>query len=137
MKRFLLSLLILPLFLNGQVNTWLSNPTNERAFVKNEGQYDGRNWQSNNEIKFALSQQDGWFTFFTDKGITHRLEKLIRNPNKTKENPKAPSRVHISQLVDVFFIGSNSNVQIVAENQTSQYFAYAVKDQLSRSSQHQ
>ncbi|MBL4594523.1 MAG: hypothetical protein JKX68_12015 [Flavobacteriales bacterium] len=128
MKRFLTLLLILPFFVQGQTSSWENNSLNERAFVKNEGQYDGKNWQSNNEIKFALSQQDGWFTFFTEKGITHRLEKLIRNPNKKKGGHNSPSRVHLSQLVDVFFIGANNNVQIIAENKTSHYYSYAVKD---------
>ena len=42
---------------------WTNNPNSERAFVENKGQYDGKNWQSDNQIKYTLSQQDGWFTF--------------------------------------------------------------------------
>jgi gliding motility-associated-like protein len=128
MKRFLPLLLIFPLFLQGQTSSWQSNPNNERAFVKNEGQYDGRNWQSNNQVKFALSQQDGWFTFFTKKGITHRLERLTRNPNKKKGDHNSPSRIHLSELIDVFFVGANSNVQIVAKDKTNHYYSYAVKN---------
>lgn len=33
---------------------WTSKPNSERAFVENKGQYYGRNWQSNNPIKFAF-----------------------------------------------------------------------------------
>src|SRR5680860_651402 len=113
MKKIVFLLFILPLFINGQTSNWINSPNSERAFVENKGQYDGRNWQSSNPIKFALSQQDGWFTFFTKKGITHRLEKLTRNPNKIKDDPNSPSRVHISEMVNVFFINANSNVQIV------------------------
>jgi len=128
MKKLLLLLLIFPLFLQAQTNKWIIKTTAERSFVKNEGQYDGRNWQSTNKIEFALSQQDGWFTFFTKKGITHRLERLTRNPNKIKGDHNSPSRVHISELIDVFFLGANSNVHIVAEDKTSHYYSYAVKD---------
>ncbi len=128
MRNLLVLLFLLPLFLKSQTNVWNNNPVNERAFVKNLGQYDGRNWQSTNDIKYALSQQDGWFTFFTNKGITHRLEKLVRNPNKKKGEHDKPSRVHTSELIDVFFIGGNSNVQIVAEDKTNHYYSYAVKD---------
>ncbi len=128
MKRLLLLLVVLPFFINAQTSKWINNNISDRAFVKNEGQYDGKNWQPKNAIEYALSQQDGWFTFFTKKGITHRLERLIRNPNKTKDNPNAPSRVQTSEFVNVFFVGTNPNVKIIAKNKTSHYFSYAVRD---------
>ncbi len=132
MKKLVFIVFILPFFVNGQSNVWMNNATAERAFVENKGQYDGRNWQSNNPVKYALSQQDGWFTLFTEKGITHRIEALVRNPNKKKgegdESTKLPSRVHKSELIDVTFINSNPNVQLIAEDKTDFYFSYAVKN---------
>ena len=132
MKKIILSLILLPFLASGQTNVWMNNTNSERAFVENKGQYDGRNWQSNNPIKFGLSQQDGWFTFFTEKGITHRIESLVRNPNKKKgegdESIKFPSRVHTSELIDVTFINSNPNVQLIAEDKTDFYFSYAIKN---------
>ena len=132
MKKIILSLILLPFLANGQTTNWINKSNEERAFVENKGQYDGRNWQSNNPVKFAISQQDGWFTFFTEKGITHRIESLIRNPKKKKgegdASTKLPSRVHKSELIDVAFIGANPNVQLIAEDKTDFYFSYAVKD---------
>src|SRR5690606_9146703 len=133
MKRNLLflccSLLAIGVF--GQ-SSWVNKPNAERGFVENLGQYDGRNWQSGNKIKYALSQQDGWFTFFTEKGVTHRFERLVRNPNKKKgegdAHRKVPSRIHLSEFVDVRFIDANKNVQIIAEDKTKHYYSYAVKD---------
>ena len=110
---------------------WTSNPNSERAFVENKGQYDGRNWQSNNPIKFALSQQDGWFTFFSKTGVTHRIERLVRNPKKKKgegdAHRKVPSRIHLSEFVNISFVGANNNVKIIAEEKTNHYYSYAVK----------
>lgn len=133
MKRNLLflccSLLAIGVF--GQ-SSWVNKPNAERGFVENLGQYDGRNWQSGNKIKYALSQQDGWFTFFTEKGVTHRFERLVRNPNKKKgegdAHRKVPSRIHLSEFVDVRFIDANKNIQIIAEGKTKHYYSYAVKD---------
>jgi gliding motility-associated-like protein len=128
MKKIVILLFIFPFLLNGQTSNWSNNTNSERAFVKNKGQYDGKNWQPNNPIKFALSQQDGWYTFFTEKGITHRLDKLVRNPNKVKGEHNSPSRVHINELIDVFFIGANNNPQIIAEDKTDHYYSYAVRN---------
>ena len=111
---------------------WTNNPNSERAFVENKGQYNGRNWQSTNQIKYALSQQDGWFTFFSNKGITHRIERLVRNPKKKKgegdANNNLPSRIHLSEFVNISFVGANTNVKIIAEEKTNHYYSYAVKD---------
>ncbi|MDF1676897.1 MAG: PKD domain-containing protein, partial [Vicingaceae bacterium] len=111
---------------------WTNSPNSERAFVENKGQYDGRNWQSTNQIKYALSQQDGWFTFFSNKGITHRIERLVRNPKKKKgegdANNNLPSRIHLSEFVNISFVGANTNVKIIAEEKTNHYYSYAVKD---------
>ena len=111
---------------------WTNSPNSERAFVENKGQYDGRNWQSANQIKYALSQQDGWFTFFSNKGITHRIERLVRNPKKKKgegdANNNLPSRIHLSEFVNISFVGANNNVKIIAEEKTNHYYSYAVKD---------
>ncbi len=111
---------------------WTNNPNSERAFLENKGQYDGRNWQSTNQIKYALSQQDGWFTFFSNKGITHRIERLVRNPKKKKgegdANNNLPSRIHLSEFVNISFVGANNNVKIIAEEKTNHYYSYAVKD---------
>ncbi|MBW6484428.1 MAG: hypothetical protein K0B10_15405, partial [Vicingaceae bacterium] len=128
----ILSIILIPLFGISQQNKWVNNSTKERAFVENKGQYNGRNWQTNNPIKYTLSQQDGWFTFFTDNGITHRIDRLVRNPKKKKEESdahrKVPSRIHLSEFVDISFVDANKNVQIIAEEKTNHYYSYAVKD---------
>ena len=129
LTRLLFTLLLsFPLLFNAQNSKWSAKFSDGRAFVENKGQYDNRNWQKSNKIKYALSQQDGWFTFFTEKGITHRFEELIRNPDKKKGEVDKPSRIHKSELVDIFFVNGNSNVKIIAEDKTDHYYSYAVKD---------
>ncbi|MDT8413402.1 MAG: hypothetical protein RQ875_13130, partial [Vicingaceae bacterium] len=133
MKKSLFTLLfaILAVGVYSQ-SKWVNHPNTEKAFVENLGQYDGRNWQSNNPIEYALSQQDGWFTFFSKTGVTHRIERLVRNPKKKKGqgdgHKELPSRIHLSEFVDIRFVDANKNIQIIAEDKTNHYFSYAVKD---------
>src|SRR5690606_12233845 len=86
MKRNLLflccSLLAIGVF--GQ-SSWVNKPNAERGFVENLGQYDGRNWQSGNKIKYALSQQDGWFTFLQKKVLPIGLNVWLETPIRKKE----------------------------------------------------
>jgi len=127
MKRLLLLLLIIPFFATAQTSKWDINFNTNRSFIENKGQFDGRNWQSNNPIEYA-TKDGGWYTFFGKKGITYRLEKLIRNPNKIKGDHNSPSRVHKTELVTISFIGANNNVQIIKGNKNADYYTYSAKD---------
>lgn len=131
MRRIIVLFLIFtPLFILAQKSTWVKGLDSERAFIKNDGQYDGMNWQSINNPEYVIKQSN-YFTFFTKKGLTYRVESLIRNPNRDKNNPKSPKRVHTSELVDIFWIGANENVEIISENPTDYFYSYAVKDSKS------
>ena len=125
-KLSLLILFVLPLFLKAQ-SIWTQNTINDKAFISNEGQFDGRNWQKNTEIKY-VSKQNGWFTFFTEKGLTYRLEKLTRNPNRKNGGHEGPSRVHISELIHVTWLNANPNVEVIAHDKTDHYYTYSAKD---------
>ena len=126
MKKFLLLLLIIPTFLQGQTNSWINNSLHERAFIENKGQYDGKNWQSNNKIEYT-TKQGGWYTFFGKKGITYRLEKLIRNPKKKKGDHHTPSRVYKSEFINVVFLNANPNVKIIKGEKTEHFYTYSAK----------
>lgn len=114
-----------------QQSSWNKGFGDDYAFVKNVGQYDGRNWQDANKVEFAV-KQGGWYTFFSKKGITYRVDKLDRHPNRKKGDHHIPKRIHMSELVDVFFIGANSNVKIIAEEKTDYYYSYALKDPVTK-----
>ncbi|MBN4061927.1 gliding motility-associated C-terminal domain-containing protein [Bacteroidales bacterium AH-315-I05] len=127
MRKILLFLFILPFLLNGQTGNWKRNIDLDKAFIKNEGQFEGRNWQKNNQIEYAVSQNP-FYIFFTKKGLTYRLDKIVRNPNRKKGKHDSPKRVNISELIHVTWLGANENVEIVVENKTDHYFSYAVKN---------
>ncbi|MCB0380341.1 MAG: gliding motility-associated C-terminal domain-containing protein, partial [Flavobacteriales bacterium] len=122
-----LFLIFTPFFVHAQKQGLSKGFESERVFVKNEGQYDGMNWQEVNKPEYVVKEAN-YFTFFTKKGITYRIESLIRNPNRDKNNPESPKRVHTSELIDVFWIGANENVEIISENPTDFYYSFAIKN---------
>ena len=110
-----------------QDSQWANNLNSSQSFIENKGQFDGRNWDSSSEIEFAYAQNP-FYIFFSKKGLTYRFDKIVRNPNRDKSDPKSPKRTNISELVNVEWLGSNSNVTIVSEEQVGNYYSYAVKD---------
>ena len=114
--------------------SWQVDFDNEKYFIENKGQFDGRNWQKTNKILFALDLNKSDI-FFTKTGLTYRLDKIIRNPKfanerdeEKSENNNIPKRINISELVHVTWVGSNENTQIIAEDVVNEYFSYAIKN---------
>ncbi|CAG5077091.1 DUF7948 domain-containing protein [Parvicella tangerina] len=116
----------------GQNQEFESGLVSAQSFIKNEGQFDGRNWNSNGHIEYAMAQNP-FYIFFSKSGITYRFDKIIKNP-KLKgeeaeyENSGLPKRTNISELVHVKWINSNPNVKILAKEENQNYYSYAVRD---------
>ncbi|MFH2143669.1 MAG: PKD domain-containing protein [Bacteroidota bacterium] len=125
MRKFLL-LMLAPLFMQAQdVNN--RDFISENSFIENKGQFDGRNWQKDSKIKYGVDYNKA-FIFFTEKGLTYRFDKIIRNPNRDKSVHDSPKRTNISELIHVEWIGANSDVEIIAEEKISAYYSYAIKN---------
>ncbi|MBD3637356.1 MAG: gliding motility-associated C-terminal domain-containing protein [Crocinitomicaceae bacterium] len=110
--------------LNAQINHF--NLDKERSFIKNMGQFDGRNWQKN-EIVYGYDQNP-FYVFFTQKGLTYRFDKIIKNPRYKKGDPSNPKRINISELIHATWVGANENVEITAEEVVPFHYSYAVRD---------
>ncbi len=101
------------------------NTYQDRAFVKNEGQFDGRNWQDT-PIIYGYNQNP-FYVFFTNKGLTYRFDKIIKDKKHKEGDTIHPKRSNISELIQVEWLNCNENVKISASDETSAYFSYAVK----------
>jgi gliding motility-associated-like protein len=125
---FLVIFLFLLGNLFGQDNKLNSDKWNysNRAFIENNGQFDNRNWNSNSQIEFGYTQNP-FYIFFTKQGVTYRLDKMIKNPKHKEDKSVLPKRTNISELITANWIGSNSNIEIVSKNKTSNYFSYAIE----------
>ncbi|MEZ4939030.1 MAG: hypothetical protein R2799_15685, partial [Crocinitomicaceae bacterium] len=97
----------------------------ETAFVPNQGQFDKRDWQED-KIEYGYDHNP-FYVFFTKKGVTYRFDKIVRNPKRDKSHPNSPKRTNISELIHATWVGSNPNLEIVAEEQTNHYFNYGVR----------
>ncbi len=129
MKKLYSGIILCLLALNvlGQNQAFESSSVSTQSFIKNEGQFDGRNWNSNDEVEYAMAQNP-FYIFFSKSGVTYRLDKIVRNPNRDKKDPTSPKRTNVSELVNVKWIGANPNVQLIASQEKSNYYSYAVRD---------
>lgn len=109
--------------------SWQVDYEGPKSFIQNKGQFDGRNWQKDTKIEYGVDYNKA-FIFFTKKGLTYRFDKIIRNPNRKKGeiDDSNPKRTNISELIHVNWIGANQNPEIVAEDLSSDYFSYAIKN---------
>ncbi|HBX53455.1 MAG TPA: hypothetical protein DEH02_20540 [Bacteroidales bacterium] len=105
-----------------------------KVFIENKGQFDGRNWQSDKKIKYAIDY-DGFKMFFNQSGFTYRMDKFLRNTEDfefeslvDRKQSKKPRWITISELVDASWVGSNPNVETFVNEVTDHYFSYAIKN---------
>jgi len=117
---------VITVFGQNSVQTIDFDLTQDRAFIQNLGQFDGRNWQKN-PIKYAINENP-FYIFFTEKGLTYRFDKIIKNPAYKKGDHSQPKRINISELIHVTWVGANEQVEIIAEQPKENYYSYAVRD---------
>ncbi len=110
---------------------WSQESIKSSSFIENKGQFDGRNWRSDDKVLFGYDQNP-FYIFFTKKGLTYRFDKMIRTPEREKYDPSKPKRTNISELIFADWIGANENVEIISENITADYHSYAIKDPISK-----
>lgn len=123
-------LCITPIF---SQNSHVFNQETPRAFIENKGQFDQRDWKRNSKILFAINENP-FYVFFKPDGITYRLDKMIKKGEGEEEfehfeeEGGEEERVNISELINIEFVNSNPDVEVVSEGELSNYYNYAVKD---------
>jgi len=125
MKKLLLIFFLLPGVIFSQ-SEWEINNIDGTAFIKNQGQFDGRNWQKN-KVEYGI-ENGNFHIFFTKKGWSYRYDKMIREKKDEQKEKHEPGWENVSELVHVTWLNTNKNVEILAENQRSEYFSYAVRN---------
>ena len=126
---------------------WSAGFKHEKVFIENQGQFDGLN-DNGAAISFA-SDYDNTQFLFTPNGVTYRLT-YTRQPNK--EERQAIERrmkkmqaegkdishddiereehraVFYKELIQAQWVNANPNVKIVAEDKTSHYYTYTLRN---------
>ncbi len=114
-------------FFNGNTVVYSQSKqfTKPLSFIENKGQFNNRNWQ-NTDIKYGYSNNP-FYVFFTNKGLTYRFDKIIKNPNHKKGDSTTFKRINISELIQVEWINANQNVEIISSDPTNHFYSYAIK----------
>ena len=113
---------------------WTTNPFENKAFIENKGQYDGKNLLENSRIYYG-TEESGVNIFFTKEGLTYRFNKtkMVKSEEENKDFSKATGQekkkeehkmVTEVSTVNLLWLGANKNVEIIAESETNGYYSY-------------
>jgi gliding motility-associated-like protein len=102
--------------------------TTKQGFIENKGQFDGRSWRGETPILYSVSHNP-FNIYFSPDGWTYRFDKIIKNPKRKEDPTVMPKRLNISELIQVHWLGSNPNVEVVAEGKYAPYFTFGVFDE--------
>ncbi len=116
----------------GKVN-WKTNPFENKVFIENNGQFNMAPG-INSEILFGI-KNPGEDIFFTKKGMSFLYKVPVKSEEEEKRNPGKPETYPYNERkesgvtfeyrqVTMEWNGANENVQVIAENPSSETFNY-------------
>ena len=68
--------------------SWTANLFDQKVFVENKGQFDGKDTIRKNQIRYAYSGQ-GVEIYFTSRGLTYRHDEIKQLSKEEKEKNKS------------------------------------------------
>lgn len=104
---------------------WSLNPYEKKVFIENKGQFTGQGLLQDSEIKYGVENL-GTRIFFTSKGLTFRFDKITFNPEGDERNKESMKRLSVF-MVNIEWLNSNPDVQIIADQPVTEYFNYEDK----------
>ncbi len=119
---------------------WSLNPYEQKVFIENQGQFNGKDKLRNSQILFGVDNL-GVQMYFTAKGLTYRYDETEVIPGDRKEEVnkaggekdeeerekeekkrKIITQTHTAHLE---WLGANPNAQLLAEEMATEYSSYA------------
>jgi gliding motility-associated-like protein len=117
---------------NNLKTNWIINPFENKAFVENKGQFDGKDGYKRNEIAYGV-EREGVGIYFSPRGLTIRHD--IPEPDKVGGEQEEDHGYRKIIRVNMEWIGASNHAQIVAEDKWAHYYTYAdVKDATGKTS---
>ena len=129
--------------INTSKSSWeVKDPFEHKVFIENKGQFDAKkNFPENypQQIKYVV-KHEGIVIYFTPGGLSYRYDEIeAKNEKRSfiqdeseqsvgegEEEEEYRERVNIiSHSMDMNWIGSNQNVQIISGETATYYFTYA------------
>lgn len=144
--------LILPLFIinnlfaqsnrkdKPDISNWNVNPFEQKVFIENNSQFDGRGYLKDSRILFGL-RDEGIEIFFSLQGLTYRHRKQVEISEDKREKKERAGQIQkimtppIDDSLSMEWLNSNPNAEIISEEPVNNYFTYSdLKDPSGRSS---
>ena len=132
MKKYCCHIFFVLLFFNSalsaQKTKWTGSDAEQKIFIENKGQFDGKDGLNDSKIFFAFIQ-NGFEIYFTPNGLTYRHDEIEQlSAHDREKSEKKHSEEFIPKITPHFvhmeWQGANTNASIVAEENVSYYFTY-------------
>jgi len=113
--------------------SWSVSPYEDKFFIENRGQYDGKDKLPGSQIYFGCDNKSTQM-YFTKNGMTYRYDdkKLVRKKDEKEEGKSDEERnremmeqlVVTTYMLNIEWLNSNPNVEIVSEGKVPQYWNF-------------
>lgn len=137
MKTFFLAgiIICLTVDLQGQMSnvksplgSWTVNAFEQKVFIENKGQFEEKNISGLAPVRFGI-QNLGSQIYFSSNGLIFRYD-VLKNPDAKEldgENEIEEKKNTVTEtcIVQMEWVGANSNVEIIAEEKTSDYYTFS------------
>src|SRR3990172_9670457 len=119
---FCLSIIIsFPVLAQTSRTGWASGSESQKRFIENKSQFDAMVNPSHSKIMYGVDWGKTKICF-TAQGLTYRFDDPIKNKEREEGSPE-PKFFPNSDLVHLQWEGANTDVQVIAGEQTSDYFS--------------
>jgi len=133
---------------NSAVAAWTANFEKGKSFIENKGQFKTSGTKENNEpVLFAVDEGNSRI-YFTKKGLVYSFVKTWQKEfTEEEENAREERKKNIKtaeehkafeaeerktyfevDVTEMVWDGANANVQVIAENATTDYHSYSFND---------
>lgn len=131
---------------NSAMASWTVNFEKSKSFIENKGQFKNNDSKNDAPVIFAVDH-GSTMIYFTTKGVTYSFLKTWNKEKDEKEEEREEEKKKKiktaeewrkmeleenklewkKEVVDMFWGNSNPNVEIIAEQETSDYHSYTFK----------
>jgi len=103
---------------------WTVSERDDRSFIENAGQFDGRNGLSGFDVRYAWDDGRN-MVFFHSRGLTYRFDQRDKNKDRKRGDRSKPRVITHTDFVQMTWEGAGSDATITAEGLADDHHTYA------------
>ena len=116
--------LSIPVLAGNDALHWRTALDQDRSFVENKGQFDGRTGVKGEKVLFAVDE-GALQILFTASGVTYRMDEKEKNYYRQRGDRSKPRMITHSDRVHMRWEGASTNVRVVAEGPRGDRHTYS------------